>query len=203
MKTIILTIALFTATILGTTKTTFAADKNTDKSTTVLTEVSNISAIEIRGNVELYVSNGTTDQVKVYNQYYSDNAMVQDEKGVLRIASYSAQKLTVWVTANQLQKLSVYDNATVKSFGKLSAINLDVQLYNNASAQLDVDAFDAAITLNNNAKANLSGNVTEGTIKYEQASLLNTTNLKAAHMVKTEKTYAAVKSDDINEIAAL
>jgi len=202
MKTTIITIALFTATILGTTKTTFAADKNTDKSATILTEVSNISAIEIRGNVELYVSNGSTDQIKVYNQYYSDNAMVQDEKGVLRIASYGSQKLTVWVTAGQLQKLSAYDNASVKTFGKLSAINLDVALYNNATAQLDVDAFNAAITLNNDAKANLAGNINDGTIKYEQAILLNTTNLKAAHLVKTEKSFAA-KSDDINTIAVL
>lgn len=202
MKTTILTLAFLTAAIIGTTKTTFAADKNTDKGATVLTEVSSINAIEIRGNVELYVSNGTTDQVKVYNQYYSDNAMVQDEKGVLRIASYSAQKLTVWVTASQLQKLSVYDNACVKSFGTLSAINLDVALYNNATAQLNLDAFDAAITLNNNAKANLAGDVAGGTIKYEQASLLNTTNLKAAHLVKTEKT-SALKNDDTNEIVAL
>src|ERR1700748_3839627 len=115
MKTTIFTIALLTATILGTTKSTFAATGKTEgaATTTTLTNVSNISEIEIRGNVELYVSAGTADQVKVYNNYYSNNALVQDDKGVLRIASYSTQKLTVWVTASQLAKLSVYDNATV------------------------------------------------------------------------------------------
>lgn len=190
MKTLILTAALSLATVVGISNTTFAEDGNNAKAATVLTEVNNINAIEVHGNVELFVSNGTADQVKVYNQYYSDNAMVQDEKGTLRIASYGDQKLTVWVTANQLQKLSVYDNASVKSFGKLSAINLDVELYNNATAKLNVDAFGAAITLNNNAKAELAGIVTEGLVKYENAAALKTTDLTATHLVKAEKATA-------------
>jgi hypothetical protein len=200
MKTTILTFALSLATVVGITNTTFAADGNTAKTATVLTEVSSINAIEVRGNVEVYVSDGTADQVKVYNQYYSDNAMIQDAKGTLRIASYSDQKLTVWVTASQLQKLSVYDNASVKSFGKLSAINLDVELYNNATAKLNIDAFGAAITLNNNAKAELAGNITEGVVKYDDASALKTTDLTATHLVKAEK---ATAKDELTEIAAL
>jgi len=199
MKTTILTFALSLATVAGISNTTFAADGNTAKTATVLTEVSNINAIEVRGNVEVYVSDGAADQVKVYNQYYSDNAMVQDAKGTLRIASYSNQKLTVWVTASQLQKLSVYDNATVKSFGKLSAISLDVELYNNATANLNLDTFGAALTLNNNAKAELAGTVVDGFVKYENAAALKTTNLKVQHLVKTEKA----AKDELTEIAAL
>jgi phage gp45-like len=199
MKTTILTFALSLATVISISNTTFAADGNTAKTATVLTEVSNINAIEVRGNVEVYVSDGTADQVKVYNQYYSDNAMVQDNKGTLRITSYSDQKLTVWVTASQLQKLSVYDNATVKSFGKLSAINLDVELYNNATAKLNLDAFGAAVTLNNNAKAELAGNVTDALVKYDTAGALKTTDLNVQHMVKTEKA----AKEELTEIAAL
>lgn len=199
MKTLILTAALSLATVVGISNTTFAADGNATKTATVLTQVSNISAIEVHGNVELFVSDGTADQVKVYNEYYSDNAMVQDAKGTLRIASYSNQKLTVWVTASQLQKLSVYDNATVKSFGKLSTINLDVELYNNATAKLNLDAFGTTVTMNNNAKAELAGNVTEGVIKYENADALKTADLKVQHMVKTEKG----AKEELTEIAAI
>ena len=199
MKTTIFTIALLTATILGTTNSTFAATGKTEQATTTtLTNVSNISEIEIRGNVELYVSAGTTDQVKVYNNYYSNNALVQDDKGVLRIASYSTQKLTVWVTANQLAKLSVYDNSTVKSFGKLSAINLDVELYNNASAQLNMDAFSAIVKVNDNAKANLTGDVTEGSLKANNTANLNAKDLKVSHLAKR----AEVKSEEV-ELALL
>ena len=199
MKTLLLTAAFSIATVVGFSNTTFAADGSAAKTATVLTEVSNINAIEVRGNVEVYVSNGTTDQVKVYNQYYSDNAMVQDAKGTLRIASYGDQKLTVWVTASQLQKLSVYDNASVKSFGQLSAINLDVELYNNATAKLNLDAFGTTVTLNNNAKAELAGNVTNGFVKYENADALKATDLTAQHLVKTEKA----AKEELTEIAAL
>jgi len=94
MKTLILTIAILFATLLGISQSTYATGINTEESTT-LTVVSNISEIEIHGNVELYVSDGSVDQVKVYNKYYSDNALVQDDKGVLRISSYNTQKLKV------------------------------------------------------------------------------------------------------------
>src|ERR1700761_6677246 len=121
MKTLKLTIATCLIAILGFSKSTFAANTNNELASTTLTNVSAINKIEVHGNVELFVSDGSADQVKVYNKYYAESAMVQDEKGVLRISSYAAQKLIVWVTASDLRNLSVYDNAEVKSFGKLSA----------------------------------------------------------------------------------
>jgi len=201
MKTTIFTIALLTTTILGFNQSAKAATGKTEgaaATATTLTNVSNVSEIEVRGNVELYVSAGTADQVKVYNNYYANNALVQDDKGVLRIASYGTQKLTVWVTANQLAKLSVYDNATVKSFGKLSAINLDVELYNNASAQLNMDAFSANVKVNDNAKANLTGDVAEGSLKANNTANLNTKDLKVSHLAKTTE----VKNENV-ELALL
>jgi hypothetical protein len=185
MKTSILTIAILFATIFGFSQSTYAASRNIEEST-ILTDLSTINEIEIHGNVELYVSTGTADQVKVYNKYYSDNALIQDNKGVLRISSYSAQKLKVWVTANQLQKLSIFDNAVVKSFGKLSSIDLDVKLFNNASAYLNIDAFAASISLNDTAKASLTGDITEGSLQYTQSSFLSTATLNVMHLIKTE-----------------
>ena len=145
MKTTILTVATVLSLALATSTTTFAANKNISKVSTTLTDVKHISKIEVRGNVELYVSNGTTDNVKVYDKYYSENALVQNQNGVLRISSYKNEKLVVWVTAAELQSISAYDNATVKSFGQLSGINLDVNLYNRAVATLNIDAYTATI----------------------------------------------------------
>ncbi|MDP9081361.1 MAG: DUF2807 domain-containing protein [Bacteroidota bacterium] len=186
MKTSILTIAIVIATTFGFSKSTFAAAGNNTEESTVLTNINNISEIEIHGNVALYISDGDAEQVKVYNKYYSSNALVQDENGVLRITSYGADKLTVWVTVNELQKLSVYDNASVKSFGKLSAIDLDVKLYNNASAQINMDVFNASVTLSNSAKADLAGDVIQGSLQYDQSSFLNYSALNALSLTKTE-----------------
>jgi hypothetical protein len=133
MKTSILTLAIAIVTALGVSRSAFAGDKE-HEAVTVLTGINNISKIEVHGNVELYLSDGATDQVKVYNKYYSENALIQNQNGVLKISSYKAEKLVVWLTVNNLFNLSVYDNTRVKSFGKLSALELDVNLYNNASA---------------------------------------------------------------------
>ncbi|HWZ03738.1 MAG TPA: DUF2807 domain-containing protein [Mucilaginibacter sp.] len=188
MKTTILTIAIAVSTLFGISQSTYAATGSTQQ-VTQLSDVSNISEIEVHGNVQVYLSEGATNQVKVYNNYYSENALVQDENGVLRITSYSPEKLVVWVTANQLAKLSAYDNAEIKSFGKLSTIDLDVKLFNKASAKLDMDAFTASISLDDLAKANLTGKITNGTIQFTPASTLNTNGLDAAHLVKTVKLH--------------
>src|ERR1700743_785784 len=103
MKTNILTLATVAAIVLGIGTTTLAADKkdsaNTHEVSTVLTNVSKINKIEVRGNVVVYVSDNDADQVKVYNKYYQETALVQSQNGTLRISSYTDQKLVVWVKA--------------------------------------------------------------------------------------------------------
>jgi hypothetical protein len=201
MKTTILTLAIILVTVFSFSQSSFAAAKSNEEGTT-LNDVTQISKIEIHGNVELYVSDGATDKVKVYNHYYAENAVVQNQDGLLRITSYSNQKLVVWVTVSDLRKLTAYDNAEVKSFGKLSSIDLDVKLYNNALAQLDVDSYTASISLNDRAKADLTGTISEGSIIYDQSSYLNTTNLSVAQMVKKVNFDLAAVSHK-NELASL
>ncbi len=184
MKTQIIT--LFTALALSTgiaAKTQAAPVKN--ETVTVLTDISAISKIEIYGNVELYISDGSKDQVKVYNKYYSESALVQSKNGVLRISSYKTEKLVVWVTAADLRSISAFDNAEVKSFGNLSKIELEVNLHNNASAKLSLDAFTANVVVSDQAKAELSGTVDEYDLKYSRPENVNQTNLVARHTAKT------------------
>ena len=202
MKTTFLTLATIAAVVLGIENTTLAASKNATASkevSTVLNNVNGINRIEVRGNVELYVSDGTSDEVKVYNRYYTESAVVQNKEGVLQIASYSSQKLIVWVTAKDLRSLVIYDNAAVKSFGKLSAIDLDVKLFDNAYAKLDLNGYAANINVNNHAKIDLSGNVTEGSLKYNRSSFVNSSNFGAAHMIRTvsNENISKNESDDL------
>src|ERR1700743_3083236 len=162
MKTRIFSFVAIAAIVLGIGNTTFAATKNdsaakNNEVSTVLTNVSKINKIEVRGNVELFISDDANDQVKVYNRYYAESALVQSQNGVLRISSYAAEKLVVWVTANQLDAITAYDNAEVKSFGKIAPIEMEVTLHDNAYAKLDMNGYSANITLNNRAKADLIG----------------------------------------------
>src|ERR1700754_877407 len=154
-------IAIFTVLVMvfGLGNTTQAAVNYNNNKGIVLTDISHINKIEIYGNVKLYVSNGPADQVKVYNSYYSESALVQSQKGVLRISSYKAEQLEVWVTAKDLSAITAYDNAEIKSFGNISAIELEVKLYNKATANLALEAYRARVTMNDKTCANLSGTV--------------------------------------------
>jgi hypothetical protein len=183
MKTSILTLAIALSSVLVINQAAFAGDKSHNE-ITVLNDIRNISKIEVHGNVELYLSDGITDNVKVYNSYYSENALVQNQNGVLKISSYKTEKLVVWVTVSNLCNLSVYDNAQAKSFGKLSALELNVNLYNNASAQLNLDTYSVNMTLNDHAKADIEGTTTEAAFGYDYSASLNTTNLSSEHLAK-------------------
>jgi hypothetical protein len=195
MKTTILTIATAFALSLGLTKSTYAASAN-NSAVTVLTDITAINKIEVRGNVELFVSDGSTDQVKVYNKYYSESALVQSKNGVLRITSYSPEKLVVWVASNDLSAISAYDNSEVKSFGDLSKIEFTVDLHDNASANLNLDAFDANLTVTDRAKANLNGSADEFYLTHNVGSTVNNYNFKAAHYTENKIVIPAGKKDD-------
>jgi len=195
MKTTILTIATVFALSLGLTKSTYAAAEN-NSSVTVLTDITVINKIEVRGNVELFISDGSTDQVKVYNKYYSESALVQSKNGVLRIASYTPEKLVVWVTANDLSAISAYDNAEVKSFGDLSKIEFTVDLHNNASANLNLDAFNASLTVTDSAKADLKGSANEFYLNHNAGSTVNNNGFKAAHYTENKIGIPAEKKED-------
>lgn len=198
MKTQIITIFAVLVVALGVTNSTYAATaKNADNSYTILTDISAINKIEVYGNVELYISDGATDQVKVYNKYYSESALVQSKNGVLRISSYKLDKLVVWVTANDLRAISAFDNAEVKSFGDISKIEFDVDLHDSASAKLNLDAYSASVTVTDNAKAKLSGTVTEYALKCTREENVNHKDLVAIHTSK-KQTLALVAAKEFS-----
>jgi len=198
MKTRIFSLVAIAAVVLGVGNTTLAATKdsaaNNSEVSTVL-KVSKISKIEVRGNVELYVTDGADDQVKVYNHYYSESALIQNQNGVLRISSFADQKLVVWVKAEMLTSIAAYDNAEVKSFGKLSPLEMDVTLYDNAYAKLDVDGYSMNITVSNRAKADLTGNVEQCNLKYDRSAYVNSTDFAAAHINRTVDSIS--KNEDL------
>ena len=173
MKTQIIT--LFAALLLGSgiANSAHAAAPVKAQNATVLSDISAINKIEVYGNVELYVSDGSADEVKVYNQYYGERALVQSRNGVLRISSYKNEKLVVWVTANDLRSISAFDNAEVKSFGALSKIELNVDLHNNSSANLNLDAFNANVTVSDHAHADLSGTANEFSLSHSVGTSVN------------------------------
>src|SRR5476649_2197153 len=184
MKKAILSAIAISVIVLGSVKSTYASAMSKDTSIT-LSSIGTFTKIEARSNVEVVVYTGDKNTVTVHNDYYAENALVQTENGVLRITSYSADKLIVNVTAKDLQAIKAYDNAVVKSDGKIAAISLDVALYNNAYASLTLDTFATDITTTDNAKADVNGNVEDYNVTYSQASVVNSASLVADNATET------------------
>ncbi|MEZ2334434.1 DUF2807 domain-containing protein [Mucilaginibacter sp. RCC_168] len=196
MKTLAITLFTVAAIVFGIGNQAQATVNTNNNKGIVLTDITRINQIEVYGNVQVYVSNGTADEVKVYNRYYAESALVQAKNGVLRISSYNkAEKLVVWVTAKQLSGITAYDNANISSFGNFSAIELDVKLYNNASATLKLDVYSAHVTMNDKACANLSGTVNEYSLNRSYGSSVNGSTLVAEHTTEVLNG-AKVKADE-------
>lgn len=183
MKATILT--LMAAVILtATTAATKATAAATTESIT-LNGVKSINKIEARGNVEVYITNGIKDAVKVYDTaYYANSALVQVEQGTLRVTNYDkAKKLLVEVTVTDLRNVAAYDNAVIKS-DKLALVDLSVDLYNNAYAGLQLSNYVASINVNDQAKADLAGDITEYSLTYSYGSTVNRTELTATNGIE-------------------
>jgi len=181
--------------------TTISNAKTTDNGAVTLTQAGHISKIEASGNVEVYITNGKEDGVKIYNDYYGDNALVQNEDGVLRIASYKTNALIVVVTVSDLRAITANDNAIVKSYkGTLSALSLDIQLNDEAIAALDIKAVAANIAVNDEAQADLSGMIENYHLDYSETSSVNKTELEA--YTSTEREITQPKSEHSPRVSA-
>ncbi|PJJ79214.1 GIN domain-containing protein [Mucilaginibacter auburnensis] len=191
MKTKFTTIIATVALLLSTSTLTFAGVKTDDNgaavTSTELKQVGKIDAIEASGNVDVYIMNGDNDAVKVYSDYYGENAVVQNEDGVLRIASYGNDKLMVLVTVSDLHSITANDEAFVKTYGDaLSAKSLLVDLNDKAVAVLKLDAIAAGITVNGDARADLYGMVENYSLARSATSTVNKDQLESyASRVKT------------------
>ena len=157
MKTSIKTfiaLAITAVVLTGSTVATFAAD---GKKETTLTEVKKVNQIKVSGNVELILVQSTDEHVKVYDDYYAKNALVQQRDGELRISSFNKETLTVVVYVNNLTSLSASNNATVKTYGKFNALMLEVNLTDNASANLNINTLEVFTNVSGAAKLTLAG----------------------------------------------
>ncbi len=177
MKTKILSVVLAFAVMVGFTKNTYAASSNY----TVLNDIKAINKIEVRGNVQLFISDNAPEKVTVYNKYYAESALVQSKNGVLRISSYTSEKLVVWVSSESLQSVSAYDSAEIKSFGDVAKIEFNIDLHDNATANLKFDSYSANITLRDRATITLSGRVEEFGMNRNVNAVVVNNNFTVGH----------------------
>lgn len=159
MKTSIKNLISAVLTTVVLTSSAFAStdeQKNTN-TVTILNQVKNINKLVVSGNVEVFLIQAPIESVKVYDSYYSKNALVQQEAGVLRISSFQKEPLQVAVYVNNISSIQASDNASVKTFGKVAFLSLDVILKDKATADIDAKTVSLFTSVKDNASLTLSG----------------------------------------------
>jgi len=139
------------------------------------------TSIDIMGLQAAYANLHTDQERDYFIQRYHD--VISSFRGK---TSYDADNRPLLVMRSNLWASSYDVNGTDQtSFGKFSAIDLDINLYNHGVAQLNMDVFNASISLNDRSGADLSGMVENGTVQLSRSSYLNTANLAAANRSET------------------
>lgn len=160
MKPFIKNIVAVTLT-LGILTSATLATKADDHAITVLADVKKVTKIDVSGNVELILVQSANESVKVYDNYYTKNALVQQKDGELRVSSYEKEPLTVVVYVSNLSSITASDNATVKTHGKFSTLDLTVDLNDHAKAILNTNTISLNTNVKGSANLSLSGYTTD------------------------------------------
>lgn len=154
-KMLALIVLAFVVIFISSSRKAKAADKNSF--VTEFKDVKHINKLVVMGNVDVYLTQGIKENLKVYDNYYTKNALVQWENGELRITSFDKQKLIVTITVSNLSAIEASGNVNVRSMNELSTIDLDIQLKNNATAQIEAQAVNISSSLQDQSKLELSG----------------------------------------------
>ncbi|RDC56806.1 hypothetical protein DU508_06270 [Pedobacter chinensis] len=148
--------AALTTIILGTASVTSNANEN-NSYYTKLTSVKNITKIKISGNVKLVLVQDAKESVEVYDNYFSKNALVQEQNGELRISSFTTEPLTVIAHVNNLSVIEASNTSSVKTSGNFNLLNLNVVLNDEASADINANTVNLKTNINGTSSLALSG----------------------------------------------
>ena len=128
---------------------------------TVLKQLNKVNKINLSGNVELIIVQSADESVKVYDQYFSKNALIQEKNGELRVSSFEKETLTVVVYVSDLTSVTASNNSKVKTYGKFNALSLDIDLYDQATVELNTNTITLYANLNGQSKLTLTGTAEE------------------------------------------
>ena len=202
IKNFALALTLTGVILTGSAFTTKASDNS---QTTILASVKKVSKINVSGNVELILVQSADESVKVYNNYYAKNALVQQKDGELRISSFNNETLTVVVYVSNLTSITASNNSSVSTFGKFNALSLDVILKDQATAKLNTNTINLSTDVSGMANLTLSGSTIDydavlgsvAKLNMEQFASQNT-NIKSRNvMVASAATAQLPATDDL------
>ena len=132
---------------------------------TTLSAVKDIKKIVVSGNVNLLLVQDNMERVKVYDKYYSKNALVQQQGGTLRISSFADRPLSIVVYVKELNSIEANNQSKVRTEGCFQLLNLDVKLKDNASADIKAKTVSLFTSVKGTAALKIGGTTDQHAIE--------------------------------------
>jgi len=124
---------------------------------TALTHVKNITKIAVSGNVKLILVQDSKEHIEVFDKYYANNALVQQQGTELRISSFTKDALTVIAHVNNISTIEASNTSSVTTSGKFNLLNLNVVLKDSATACINANTVNLSTTINDGTSLSLEG----------------------------------------------
>lgn len=192
MKTSVKTLfALFTGIILLSNTVSVKAAEPTNH-ITKLSSVKDIRKIVVSGNVNLLLVQGNKESIKVYDKYYSKNALVQQQGGTLRISSYADRPLSIVVYVKELNAIEANNEAKVRTEGCFQLLNLDVRLKDNASANINTKTVNLFTSVKGASALKIAGTADQHAIEMCDLGNLTLDKFAAGETVIASKPGAVL-----------
>lgn len=182
--------------ILGTSSAALAAVQSLKASE--FKDVKNINKIVISGNVDVFLTQGNTENLKVYN--HSKNALIEYENGILRVASQEKEKLAIELTVTNLAAIEASGNVAIRSMNQLSGIDLNINLKSGAKADLEARVVNFQSQLSDSSRLDLAGDAENQMVDLSGLAQVETSKFTAQNrsIIVQDKAVASYSRDGVS-----
>jgi len=211
MKNSIKTLFVAALTVVAlSSATTILNATEVNSSYTALTKVKNITKIAVSGNVKLILVQDGKESIEVFDKYYANNALVQQQGSELRISSFSKDALTVIAHVNNISSIEASNTSSVLTSGNFNLLNLNIVLKDKATATVNTNTVSLTTIINDGTSLNLLGTTenhtavlgNEAKIKMDDFAAANTDISIAPRAVyaKNLSRYEDLKTDLLEKL---
>jgi hypothetical protein len=188
MKTtkLLFTLALSIITFIS----TMAAGGNSDKTET--RQVSNFKGIKVSTGIDLYITMGTVEEVKITaDDEIIDEIITEVKDGTLRIYikkpnnwfnwNIGNQTRKAYVTVKELQEIDASSGSDVKSENTLKGEDLKVSASSGSDVEIDVYYKNLSIDASSGSDAKISGKTKNLEVSASSGSDIKTQDLESSN----------------------
>ena len=158
MKNSIKAISTLLLTLVIGTSTGFTSIAAKAEDISAAAPISKVTNLEVSGNVDVIIVQSTTERVMDYDH---SKASVQQEGATLKLTSLKHEKVSIVVYVSNLFSIKAKDVAKVSTFGRFSLLDLNVQLSDFASADINASVINLRTSVNDHSKLKLAGDAVQ------------------------------------------